>query len=426
MSNWELPFVNQASETAPPFAVMQISGAVNDARGAFPTIIKPTGSGGVYLINGPTPVLPGRAGAASRNFPAVARHENVSTPVFGQEWGPTQNAWGLVPTSTGYRIVGGSRNVASGHQVLVMPAGAAAPRQMEIVLIDGTSTSQSTGDPVPPIFVNDNETRIFSGTLNAEGDIWVRVNDHRRLGRLWQPKNAAYKGILSGTYDPNAADPQNYPDSDERLLYSIDPESDGETIARVTQKADAADWGSPTNPIPKNNGRCTTYKIGETGSTIVDKSGVEFYNYFKAEVAPGSIILLEEFQGRLICSQVLVDSQSDSLIARITATVPKRTSLNYGKLSGVDLGHLTAGGVWEEVLLAQEVWNPSLNPVHVPAATDIHIPVDNRNGHWVLENAHDLQQVRGFNVALDQVLAKNPGTTEYEWQEVKPCPPPSA
>lgn len=422
MSNWELPFVNNSSETAPPFAVMQVSGAVNDHRGAFTTIIKPTGTGGQYLINGPVACLPGRTGAAARTYPTVTRFENVSTPVLGQEWGPTSNSWGLVPTSKGYSIVGGARLTAAGGQVLTTPVGASSPQQMQIVLIDGTSASQSAGDPVAPINVN-GATRLFSGTLNVQGDIWIQVNDHKRLGRLWQPKEAAYKGLLSGTYDPNAVDPTNYPQEDERPLYIIDPESDGETLARVTTKADAANWSNTNAPIPSNNGRCQTYKISETGSTVVDETGVAFHNYFTAEVEVGAIVLLEEFQGRLICSRVVGNVRS--LIARLTTTVPQRISDTLGQLGNVSLGH-PVNGVWTEVLAGQTVYNTSLNRVHVPSGATIQMGVDEINAHWVLMNPHDLQQVKGFDINKDQVLAKNPATSEYEWQEVKPCPEPSA
>lgn len=297
---------------------------------------------------------------------------------------------------------------------VILPTAAANP--VRIVLIDGTSESQDPGDPINPITVNGNPTRIYSGTLSEEGDIWVRVNDHKRLGRLWQPKEGAFKALLSGKYDPNAVDPTNYPTSDERPLYSIDGESDGETIARVTTQASVADWSTPAEPDPSTDGRCTTYKVDETGATVEDDTDVEFSNYFKSAVTVDSIILLEEFQGQLVCAQVVTSSQ---LIAKLTATVPKRISDTYGTVGSVSLGHLVAG-VWTELLTGQTVYNPALNPVHIPSGANIQIPVGDSNGHWVLQNPTDLQQVKNFSTANPQFIMHCASTTEYEWKDGDP------
>lgn len=301
-----------------------------------------------------------------------------------------------------------------------MSSNITSVEQMQLVSIDGTSGGQVDGDPIAPIEVSGSPTRIFSGTLNSAGDIWVRANDHKRLGRLWLTKSAVYKGLLVGVYDPNTEDSENYPTSDERPLYVIDPESDGEVVARVTTTASAANWSTVSDPIPSSDGRCTTYYRGETGSTTEDETGVTFYNYFDTTIDSGSIILLEEFQGRLICTTVL-SSTTQNLIAKLTGTVTARTSDSYGSASSVALGHLVAG-VWTQVLTGQTVYNPSLSPVHIPSGANIQIPVFSSNGQWVLLNATDLQQVSGWTTANDQSVGHDAASTSVEWQDDSECP----
>lgn len=178
---------------------------------------------------------------------------------------------------------------------VVIPTAAANP--VRVVLVDSTSMSQSSGDPVPPLTISGSESNYWSGTLDSTGDVWIQRLDHRRLGRKWLPVNGAFKGILAGTYDPNVADSESFPTSDERPVYKIDPESDGETIAIVTTEASAADWSTDTEPAPSTDGRCSTFKIDETGARVVDQTGVAFVNYSKDALAVDSIIALEEFQG---------------------------------------------------------------------------------------------------------------------------------
>lgn len=291
-------------------------------------------------------------------------------------------------------------------------SGGGSGSTVEVVLIDGTSGGQVSGDPVGPIVVNGNPTRVFSGTLVSSADIWVRVNDHKRKGRLWLTKDAAYKGLLVGVYDPNVFDSENYPTPDSRPLYTIDPESDGETVAVVTTQA-----SSGSGLTPSTDGRCTTYYRGSTGSTHEDETGVEFSNYFENPIPVGSVILLEEFQGKRVCSNVL--TEQDQYIAKLTTTVTKRVSDTYGSATGVSLGYLVSG-IWTEVSSNQTVYNPSLNPVHVPSGVTIQIPVGRSNGHWVLQNATDLQQVRNWTTSENQFVMHCAATTEYEWKDGDP------
>lgn len=289
---------------------------------------------------------------------------------------------------------------------VVLPTAAANP--VRLVTIDETSMSQPSGAPVPP-----ESGRYLSGTLDTASDIWILVNDHKRLGRLWQPVDGQFNGVLAGTWDP---DPEGT--SDERPLYRIDGESDGETIAIVTTQASAADWTDPTEPDPSTNGRCTTFKIDETGDHVVDATGVEFSNYGKSAILVGSVIALEEFQGEQFAT--VLTTPGRGLIAKITATVSARSSDTYGSVGSVALGHLVSG-VWTSVLTGQTVYNPSLSPVHVPSGVNIQIPVEDSNGHWVLLNAMDLQQVEGWTTANDQSIGHDASSTTVEWQDDGAC-----
>ena len=110
MTFWEdrgwLPFINQAGETAPAFAILRITGVSTD--GEF-QISKPNTYGSQYLhaINGPHAVPDTKKGGCSLTWPAwIAYATADGTPAFGEEWGPINNDWELRKRSGGFQVVG--------------------------------------------------------------------------------------------------------------------------------------------------------------------------------------------------------------------------------------------------------------------------------------------------------------------------------
>lgn len=267
---WKLPFVNTHSEPAPPFAVMQVVGAVNDQRGAFIEVTKPDGSGSQFIINGPTPAP--KTGRAASFYPAVAAFdrtdpatdEQTAPPSLGQEWGAVEDSWKLHLAGEGFTIAGGSEN---GETVLVSPAGGATQNPIRKVVVSTTS-NQTAGAPVDPIRLNDNDTRYFSGSLGGTDNIWIEANDNRRKGRLWLPALAMFTGVSAGTFDPHAVD-SDYPedsqgDGAERPLYCIDPLPNSTVSGYVSAEFAAADWSDLDEPV-YTQGKLRGYKKDHQG-----------------------------------------------------------------------------------------------------------------------------------------------------------------
>ena len=139
---------------------------------------------------------------------------------------------------------------------------------VDSLLVDKESGSQSAGDPVTPITVLGIQTRYFSGTLSTTGDIWILLNNHRddlSSDDIWLPALATFNGLLSGTYDPNAIDPTNYPESDERPVYRVDGLPHGLIPGYCTTAFTAASGQGGASPT-FTTGSFQTYIEGPTGT----------------------------------------------------------------------------------------------------------------------------------------------------------------
>lgn len=100
---------NDSNETVPSFAVMRVTGASNDAAGQFfLKVDKPSDSFETYyLVNGPFPILAGKYGVASDQYPCYAAYDDgLGTPAYGDSWGAKSGSWQLAPNRDGFDILG--------------------------------------------------------------------------------------------------------------------------------------------------------------------------------------------------------------------------------------------------------------------------------------------------------------------------------
>ena len=169
---------------------------------------------------------------------------------------------------------------------------------VEFVSVEKTSTQQEAGDPVPPLTLGGDDSYYWSGGLNSTGDVWIRAQEGQWKGRRFLPAHGSFMGKLYGNFDPNQADPENFPQSDLRPLYLIERPQMQEIVAKVTTKASAADW-SAAEPVPSVDGRCTTFSKDHLGVLQEQDTDVEFENYSKSCIEVGAAVKLEHYENSL-------------------------------------------------------------------------------------------------------------------------------
>lgn len=142
MSNWFgisdyqrqqrwVPVKYDESESVPPFGVV-VSRSM-DVSSGDPLIVVDQPAGGsleALFLNGPAEIRPGESGAATRDFPAIARYKTTGgAPQIGEEWGPKAGQWELDSNGMGFTIVAaGSTPDANGFGlVLVIAEPGSAP-----------------------------------------------------------------------------------------------------------------------------------------------------------------------------------------------------------------------------------------------------------------------------------------------------------
>lgn len=115
----QIPFRNDSGETAPAYAVMEITGVLS-AGGKTVKITKPTGARKrTFLVNGPSDVASGAFGWGRMHSPtAYALYDESATPAYGELWGPT-TTWKLANTQSGFEVVGGVTGIAGAMRTLV-------------------------------------------------------------------------------------------------------------------------------------------------------------------------------------------------------------------------------------------------------------------------------------------------------------------
>jgi hypothetical protein len=152
--NYPLRFFNPTGEPVPAFAVMQESGWVADANG-LPVfrIVKPTASGKVFMLNGPSVVLPASGnetgiGYATREPGAFALHDPALTPVTDQELGAVAGQWYL-GAGSGFFVVGNA--VGAGPSLPGFPATAADKRVRVVIQAAAPADNVILGYPTDNI-----------------------------------------------------------------------------------------------------------------------------------------------------------------------------------------------------------------------------------------------------------------------------------
>ena len=96
---------NASGTDAPPYAVLQITGAAAVSADEVYTVTQPNGATKAkYLLNGPQAIAAGGYGAATDVYPATAAGTGATS---GAEWGPVAGSWTLSPNGKGFLILGG-------------------------------------------------------------------------------------------------------------------------------------------------------------------------------------------------------------------------------------------------------------------------------------------------------------------------------
>lgn len=112
-------FVNNASETAPAYGVMRVTG-VNSAGRV--EVAKPnTTLQRLYLVNGHKDVAAGKTGKGTwltefghgKQFKYVLYNTSSGTPAYGECWGPKNGQWSLEKYRYGFTIIGGNTGTGS-------------------------------------------------------------------------------------------------------------------------------------------------------------------------------------------------------------------------------------------------------------------------------------------------------------------------
>lgn len=94
-------FRNDEAETVPAYAVMQVSTADLDRNRPFVTVVQPTSSGTIYLINGPRDVAAGDYGVGYRE----GRCLYLDGSGLGDYWSPVAGEWYLAKDGWDFRLV---------------------------------------------------------------------------------------------------------------------------------------------------------------------------------------------------------------------------------------------------------------------------------------------------------------------------------
>src|SRR5438067_85095 len=115
------------AETIPGFALMQITGQEQVERQVVFDVARPdqfieeAQNGAKLLFNGPTPILAGKFGAATQDFPARVLHElsdsGQSGHLLGFPCGPRRDSWKVWSTGRAFSVVAADPSGAS------VPAG---------------------------------------------------------------------------------------------------------------------------------------------------------------------------------------------------------------------------------------------------------------------------------------------------------------
>lgn len=102
----KVPFRNDAAQSIPPCAVVQISGSVVEDGVSLLTCLQPgTTFGTQYAVNGPVRVPPGESGLCYRRGELPVAFD-AGSPQVGEGWGPKPGQWSVSKGFPGWTVVG--------------------------------------------------------------------------------------------------------------------------------------------------------------------------------------------------------------------------------------------------------------------------------------------------------------------------------
>lgn len=99
-------FRNDAAETIPAYACMEIDGTAEVDGQNYIKVKKPTSSAIAYLFNGPNAVTTSDPYGSAQRSPVVKAYKNSGTVTDGDRWGPTVGQWYLTKGVGEYVAVG--------------------------------------------------------------------------------------------------------------------------------------------------------------------------------------------------------------------------------------------------------------------------------------------------------------------------------
>lgn len=172
-----VPFRNDATETAPAYGVLRITGMATVDDSTVYTVGKPnTTFLRLYLVNGSEEVEANGYGFATLlGFPARVLYES-GTPAYGESWGPANGQWSLKKWRYGFTVMGGNDTTALTTYAVQRPIDHVWGQT------DGAINKGSTGT----VEVYDgNDAQITSTNLTSVKNKFANVSDNKKVSVEW-------------------------------------------------------------------------------------------------------------------------------------------------------------------------------------------------------------------------------------------------
>lgn len=117
-----LPYINEASEDAPPYAVMRVSTGIHYSTGADAAIMRCSKPSTVftrlYAINSPSGTTAGGSGFCTLVGPVRVLYDSTASASFGDGYGPQPGSWrlkkGFPLTTTVLGVIDSSTHILYG------------------------------------------------------------------------------------------------------------------------------------------------------------------------------------------------------------------------------------------------------------------------------------------------------------------------
>ena len=175
--DFPIVFKNGSSETIPAFAIMQVSSVagVPVDQAQIVTVVKPTGTTGPFIINGPRSVRAGKYGQA-RSHGAMVLAYSGGAPSAGATVGPSAGSWYVSTSGTGYTVLGG----AESNVVLCVAAGGGSGSgttsvSFGRVTTEVTPAASATTWGTGQVKIQDSATGALAGSAIDVDNLWIGI-----------------------------------------------------------------------------------------------------------------------------------------------------------------------------------------------------------------------------------------------------------